>query len=288
MLFGAHVSIGGGIELSPARAAAWGCEVFQTFTRSPQGGPAPRLTSEIVQKFKAEMRRAKLGAHYIHTPYYVNFASKNNRIRYGTINVVRDELERGTLLGSAYVMTHLGSARDVGLPRGLAMTVNGLVKILRDYRGAAGLLIEIAAGSGETLGDQFEEVAAIIEATEKALQHRGVLNVCFDTQHAFASGYDLRTPEAVKTMIKQFDHAIGLERLKLSHCNDSKVPLGSHVDRHENLGHGQLGLNAFRGMINEPKLRSINLILETPRDEQGTEIKREIKLLKQFRGKRER
>src|SRR3990167_8373903 len=99
MLFGAHVSMAGGIELAPKRAADAGCEVFQTFTRSPQGGPAPKLTPDIVEKFKSEMKRLKLAEHYIHTPYYINFASEKNRIRYGSIGVVREELERGTRLG---------------------------------------------------------------------------------------------------------------------------------------------------------------------------------------------
>ncbi len=285
MYFGAHVSTAGGIDLAPARAGNWGCEVFQTFTRSPQGGPAPKLTPEILEKFKAEMKTWNLHAHYIHTPYYINFASTNNRIRHGTISVIRDELERGTLLGSQYVMTHLGSARDVGLEKGIAMTVDGLSEILKTYKGTTQLLIEIAAGSGETLGDTFEEIATIIEKTEKKLKRKNILNVCFDTEHAFASGYDLRTPEAVKVAVKKFDAVIGLERLKMSHCNDSKVELGAHVDRHENLGKGKMGLSAFKAIIAEPKLKNMHLVLETPRDDKGTVIVAELKLLKKMRGK---
>ena len=180
-------------------------------------------------------------------------------------------------------MTHLGSAKDVGLEKGMAMTVEGLVKILHGYRGTTELLIEIAAGSGETLGDTFEEIATIIERTEKMLKRKNILNVCFDTQHAFASGYDLRTTAAVRETVKKFDAVIGLKRLKLSHCNDSKTDLGSHVDRHENLGHGRLGFNAFKAIVNEPKLQRMNLILETPRDENGTEIKQELRFLKRWR-----
>lgn len=285
MLFGAHVSIAGGIELSPKRAADCGCEVFQTFTRSPQGGPAPKLTPDVVERFKNEVKKFKLAGHYIHTPYYINFASENNRIRYGSINVVREELERGTLLGSAYVMTHLGSTRDMGIKRGIAITVDGLVKVLQDYGGATELLIEISAGSGEIIGDTFEEIATIIEATEKKLKRKNVLNVCFDTQHAFASGYDIRTPKTLKETLKKFDATIGLKRLKMSHCNDSKVALGSHVDRHENIGKGHLGLAAFQAIIAEPKFKNVNLVLETPRDEKGTEIINELKVLKKLRAK---
>lgn len=283
MYVGAHVSSAGSIALAPQRAADWGCEVFQTFTRPPQGGPASKLTPEILQQFKAEMKRLKLKAHYIHTPYYINFASTNNRISFGTSAIIREELERGTLLGSTYVMTHLGSASAVGLEKGIAMTIEGMVRILKDYKGTTQLLIEIAAGSGETLGDTFEEIAAIIDGTEKKLKRKNVLGVCWDTQHAFASGYDLRTPATVKAVAKKFDEVVGLERLKMSHCNDSKVEFGKHVDRHANLGTGHLGLDAFKAIIKEPKLKNMHLILETPRDDKGTEIIKELKLLKKFR-----
>ena len=285
MFFGAHVSIAGGIDLSPQRATDFGCEIFQTFTRSPQGGSAPKLTPELVEKFKSEMKRLKLAEHYIHTPYYINFASENNRIRYGSIGVVREELERGTRLGSTYVMTHLGSAKDMGIKKGIAITIEGLAKVLQDYRGTTELLIEISAGSGEIIGDTFEEIATIIDTTEKKLKRKDALNVCFDTQHAFASGYDIRTPKAIKETLKKFDNTIGLKRLKMSHCNDSKVALGSHVDRHENIGQGFLGLNAFKAIIAEPKFKNVNLILETPRDEKGTEIIKELKILKNFEAK---
>ncbi len=283
MYFGAHVSTAGGIDLAPERANQFGCEVFQTFTRSPQGGAAPKLTPELVKRFKDEVKKYGLKAHYIHTPYYINFASANPRISKGTIGIIRDELERGTILGSQYVMTHLGSAKDVGMKKGMEMTVDGMCAILKDYKGTTELLIEISAGSGETIGDTFEEIAEVIERTEKKLKKKDILNVCFDTEHAFASGYDLRTPAAVKDTVKKFDSIIGLKRLKMSHCNDSKVEFGAHVDRHENLGKGKLGLGAFKAIIAEPKLKNMHLILETPRDAKGTEIIKEIKLLKKFR-----
>jgi len=285
MLFGAHVSSAGGIDNSPQRAADLGCEVFQTFTRSPQGGPAPKLTKEIVSKFKSEMKKYRLKEHYIHTPYYVNFASKNNKIRFDTINIVREELERGSLLGSKYVMTHLGSAKDAGQKNGLEMTIDGLIKVLNGYTGSTQLLIEIAAGSGEIMGDTFEELAAIIEGVNKKNGKQNDLNICFDTQHAFASGYDIRTPETIKATLNQFNNIVGIERLKLSHCNDSKVDIGKHVDRHTNLGEGKLGKQAFKFLVKESKLKNVNLVLETPRDEKGTEIKSEIQLLKKFRAK---
>lgn len=286
MLLGAHVSIAGGIDKAPARAAEWGCEVFQTFSRSPQGGPAPKLTPELLEIFKAEMKTHKLKEHYIHTPYYINFASTNPRIQKGTVHIIREELERGTLLGSTYVMTHLGSAREVGEEKGLEMTIAGVAEILKDYKGTTGLLLEIAAGSGATLGDTFEELSTIITGVEKKLRRKNVVNICLDTQHTFASGYDLRTPEVVKDTLKKFDDTIGLDRLKLSHCNDSKVDFGSHVDRHENIGHGKMGKKAFEAIMSNPKFKKVNLILETPHEKDGLAIKKDLATLKKIRDSR--
>ena len=283
MLLGAHVSIAGGIDNAPARAAEWGCEVFQTFSRSPQGGPAPKLTPEILDRFKSEMKLHKLKEHYIHSPYYINFASTNPRIQKGTVHIIREELERGTLLGSTYVMTHLGSAREVTEEKGIEMTIAGVAEILKDYKGSTGLLLEIAAGSGATLGDTFEEMAQIIEGAEKKLKRKNIVNICFDTQHAFASGYDLRTPEVVKATLKKFDDTIGLERLKLSHCNDSKVDLSAHVDRHDNIGHGKIGKKGFEAIIGSPKFKKVNLILETPHEKDGLAIKKDLATLKKIR-----
>ncbi|MFA5954167.1 MAG: deoxyribonuclease IV [Patescibacteria group bacterium] len=284
MYFGAHISAAGGADNVPERAAELGCEVVQFFSRSPQGGPAPELTPRIIERFKTEMRNLNLRAAYIHTPYFINFASQNNHIREGTIQIIRGELERGTLLGVEAVMTHLGSAKTIGLEKGIIMTIDGMVEILKDYRGSTKLLIEIAAGSGETLGDTFEELNAVITGVEKKLRKKDVLNVCLDTQHLFASGYDIRTPQALTKTINQFDQVIGLKKLKLFHGNDSKKDLGSHVDRHENIGKGKLGKKTFAAIIAEPRLKNTNLILETPRDDKGTEIKKELRLLKQLRG----
>lgn len=279
MLFGAHVSVAGGLENAPLNAHKIGCEVFQFFSRSPRGGPAPTLTKTIIKKFQENFKKAKQAECYIHTPYYINLASINNRIRYGSISVIREDLERGSLLGVKYVMSHLGSFKDYGKANGLKKVLESLTKILTTYRGQTQFLIEISAGSGEIIGDRFEEVAEIIKGLRGLGKYVGV---CFDTCHAFASGYDLRNQKAVDKTLKDFNNIIGLNRLKLIHINDSKTDLNSKKDRHEHIGLGKIGLEGFKVLIHHPKLKKINMVLETPDDERGN-YEMDLELLKKIR-----
>lgn len=282
MKFGAHVSIAGGIFNAPANAKKIGCEVFQLFSRSPRGGSAPVLTAEIVGQFKSAMKENKQAECYIHTPYYINLASANNRIRYGSIKVIREELERASLLSVKYVMTHLGSANDLPRNQAIKKVTEGITKILNSYNGSALFLIENSAGSGNIIGDQFEEISQIINGIPRSA--RDVCGVCLDTCHAFASGYDLRNKKAVDETLEKFDKIIGLNYLKLIHANDSKTDLGKRVDRHEHIGLGKIGLEGFRVLVNHPKLKNINMIVETPDDEKGSQ-ESDLKILKRLKNK---
>jgi deoxyribonuclease IV len=275
MKFGAHVSIAGGVQNAPLNASAIGCEVFQMFTRSPQGGPAPKLTTDVVEAFQTNCRLGKFSQWVIHTPYYINLASNSATIRSNSARVIREELERGTVLGAAYVMFHPGSAKDVGEAKGTRLVIEMMKKLLDGYSGTTELLIEISAGAGMVIGDTFEEIATILEG----VGHPDV-GVCFDTAHAFASGYDLRSKKAIDATMKRFDATIGLKRLKISHCNDSKVELSSHRDRHEHIGDGFIGRDGFKALIRHPAWKNINLYLET---EPGG-VEKDLRLLKKLRG----
>ena len=263
MKFGAHVSAAGGLWNAPINAGKLGCEVLQMFSRPPQGGKPSPITDEVAAKFKAEMKANEIERAYIHTPYFINLASKESRIVGNSIAVIREELERGSLLGCRAVMFHPGSAKDVGEEKGIAMVIDGLNQILTGYRGSCQLLIEISAGAGAVMGDTFEEIAAFIGGAKRGSD----IGVCFDTQHAFASGYDLRTDDAVGATFKRFDALIGLDKLVASHCNDSKVELNGHKDRHEHLGKGHIGLDGFRAIVANSGLKHLDLILETPMDD---------------------
>lgn len=281
MKIGAHVSAAGGIFNAPGNAAKIGCETFQVFSRSPQGGPAPKLTKEVVAKFKTEMKKHHFDEFIIHSPYYINFASTTPRIRYGSISVVRDELERGTLLGATYVVTHLGSTKDAGPKVGFHKTWRSIQRILDGYTGTAGLLMEITAGAGDLVGDSFEELAGLIAEAEGDKKLVGKVNVCLDTCHMFAAGYDLRNAEAVNETFKKFDQIVGFDRLKWIHANDSKFGLNEHKDRHEHIGLGQIGLAGFKTIIGLPALRKVNMVIETPPD--GQQIVDDIAKLKDLR-----
>jgi len=277
MLFGSHVSIAGGIENAPLNAAKIGCEVFQMFTRSPQGGPAPKITDEIVARFHANVRAN--GRHVpkewvVHTPYYINLANAEARIRQNSVRIIREELGRASLIGARYVMFHPGSASGVGETQAMPLVIEGVKTVLDDYDGTARLLIEISAGAGMVIGDRFEEVAEIIAG----VGHPD-LGVCFDTAHAFASGYDLRDKKAVDATLKIFDQTIGLARLKMFHANDSKIELGGRRDRHEHIGDGCIGKKGFTALVRHPQLQDLNFYCET--EPEGTE--KDLMTLKHLR-----
>ena len=273
MLIGCHVSIAGGVQNAPERAHDLGCECFQMFIRSPQGGKAPELTPEIINDFRLKAKSYNLKAVVVHTPYYINFASQNNRVRYGSIRVVRDELERATLLGAKYVMTHLGSAGELSEKEASEKTIEMLKKTLDGYAGSAELLIENSAGAGKIIGDDLSEIAEIINK----VNHPALVGICLDTQHSFASGYDWRDFE---NTLKKIDAEIGLEKIKLIHANDSLTEFNSKKDRHAHIGQGQIGLDAFQNIVAFAKEKNIDMILETEHEK----VKEDIELLKKLRG----
>ena len=274
MKFGAHVSSAGGLWNAPINAAAIGCEVFQFFSRPPQGGNPPPITAEVTEKFRAACAERGFDECWIHAPYIINFASTDERIRGASIRIIREELERGSALGVRGVMFHPGSAKDVTPEEALGLVANGLKSVLDGYQGDCRPLIEISAGAGRVIGSSFEEIAGILDRLDDER-----VGVCFDTAHAFASGYDLRDASAVKATFDAFDRAIGLERLALSHCNDSKVVLGARKDRHENLGTGFIGLEGFKALFAEPRLKDLSWIVETPPEFQASDVEK----LKQLR-----
>lgn len=281
MRFGAHVSAAGGLWKAGPNGKAAGCEIIQIFSRSPQMWKAKPITDGEAEKFRESMNNNNIKDVYIHSPYLINLASEKSSVRYGSSTMLRDELERGTLLDAKAMMFHPGSAHGFTRKQAIKKVIEGLDRILDGYEGTCQLLIEISAGAGEVMGDQFEEIAEFLDGAERGKE----IGVCFDTQHAFASGYDLRTKNDVSATFAHFEKTIGFKKLIASHCNDSKVEFESRKDRHEHLGHGHIGIDAFKFIVQHPKLQHIDLILETPFDGESADGSRDedFALLKKFR-----
>ena len=259
MKIGAHVSIAGGVFNAPLNAQAIGADTFQMFSRSPRGGKAPELTLEVVNQFKANLRQSGIENFYIHAPYFINLASKEKRIQHGSIQILREELERGSKLGAAGMMFHMGSAKDFGPEVSFAMVEDGLREILKGYTGKTKLLIENSAGAGEIIGADFETIGKLIKKIKNSR-----LGVCLDTCHMFASGYDFKTATALTKTLDVFDKKIGLKKLGCLHLNDSLTILNSHRDRHADIGFGEIGISAFKLLVKHPKLKHLDALLETP------------------------
>jgi deoxyribonuclease-4 len=200
---------------------------------------------------------------HIHAPYYINLASTAPRIRMASVRVLREELERGSRLGAAFVMFHPGSHTGQTYEAGAERARDAITRILDGYKGSCGLLVEISAGAGNVLGDTFEEVGDMIAGAQEM---PGFAGVCFDTCHAFASGYDFKDHEKARGTLEAFDKTIGLQWLKLTHVNDSQVALGGKRDRHEHIGKGHIGIEGLAALLGTEPFRRIDWLLET-RDE---------------------
>ena len=272
MNIGAHISIAGGIINAPERAPSLDCEIMQIFTRSPRGGKAPELTKEVIGEFKILAAKYQILNTYIHTPYYINFASLDNKIRYGSVSIVRDELERGSLIGAKYVMTHLGSAKGMTHDESIQKVIETLKKTLENYSGKTKLLLENSAGAGEIIGSSLADLKTIIDGIDS----KSIAGICLDTQHSFASGYDWRD---YKKTIARINQELGLKNIKLFHINDSLTDFNSKRDRHAHIGEGKIGAKAFQDIAAFANKNNVDMILETEHDE----VEKDINLLKSFR-----
>jgi deoxyribonuclease-4 len=264
MNFGAHVSIATGLAQAPLNSKKIGGEVFQIFSRSPRGGKAPQINKKIIKEFNCALKNNLQKRFYIHAPYFINLASKDAKIVNATIQILQQELGRATLLGAMGVVTHLGSAKDIQRKAAIKQIIASIKKILSNYSGQSLLILENAAGSGNVIASQLEELAYIIKQLPLTIKNK--VAVCLDTCHAFASGYNLSNAEQLNLFLREFEQLIGLKKLILIHANDSKGKLGSKKDRHEHIGAGFVGKQGFKTIVNHRLLKNIDCILETPND----------------------
>ena len=264
---GVHVSISGTLDQAPDRARELECDTFQMFTRNPRGWNFSKLNQDEVKEFRRKNSTYNLAPVVTHMPYLPNLSSPKKAIYNKSVKSLVAEVERCSTLGIPYVVTHLGSHLGKGQEAGLERLVAAINIAFEQNKNNVMLLLENTAGTKNSMGSTFEEIQRIIDGVEDKER----VGICLDTAHAFAAGYDIRTPNGVNATMKKFDSALGLAHLKVIHLNDSKVPLGSGRDRHEHIGLGYIGEEGFRALFKQDAVQGLPFIMETPIDERRDE-----------------
>ena len=262
LTIGCHMSVAKGFEKMGLTAVKIGANTLQFFTRNPRGSKAKELDQKDIAAFRLLMNEHHFGKILAHAPYTLNPASSNGHTREFALETLRDDLIRMESLPGNYYNFHPGSHVGGGVQTGIDLISDALNQILFPNQSTI-VLLETMAGKGSEIGGSFQELRRIIDGVE--LQEK--LGICLDTCHVSDGGYDIAG--RLDQVLEEFDHVIGLSRLKAVHLNDSLNPLGSHKDRHANIGKGSLGLEAFERMINHPVLRDLPFYLETPNDDDG-------------------
>jgi len=258
---GAHVSAEGGVQHAPARAAELDAVVLQLFTKQPSRWAEPKLDAETAEAFASERTANGILVAGAHDSYLINLSSPDRRLRAMSVRSFEAELRRCALLGLDFLVTHPGNATDGDLAAGIERNAQGIAACLEAVDGDTRVLLELTAGSGTSVGGTFENLRAILEVIPEPSRAR--VGICLDTCHAYSAGYDL--VDDYEGVWADFEDVIGVERLGLIHLNDSKHPFGSHKDRHETLGKGTLGVEPFRRIMLDDRLRGVPKVLETPK-----------------------
>jgi deoxyribonuclease IV len=261
---GAHMSVAGGLPRAVERAVVHRCESLQIFAKNASQWRGREIPAAEIREFRAKVEHAGIGPVVSHASYLINLATADRALRRQSLDAMGDEIDRAERLGLLGVVLHPGCYTAGNEADGLSLIADGLLQLLRERRrGRTMVLLEQTAGQGTALGATFEQLASIMA---KMADHRRVA-VCLDTCHLLAAGYDITTDGGYAATFRQFERLIGLERLKAFHMNDSKKPLGSRVDRHEHIGAGFVGLDAFRRIVNDRRFRDLPMMLETPKTE---------------------
>jgi len=263
MLLGAHMSIAGGAFNAILEGERLGCTTIQIFTKSSNQWKAKKLTDEELERFRAEQKRTGIKPVIAHDSYLINLGSPDAALVQKSREAFLHEMERCDLLNIPYLVTHpgahVGQGEEWGLKR-IAESIDWVHERNDDFK--VNIALEVTAGQGSSLGYKFEHLTTIIEHA----RHPERIKVCIDTCHIFAAGYDISTDEGYHKTISEFDRIIGLKSLVAIHLNDSKKPLGSHVDRHEHIGKGQIGEKPFGFFLRDKRFAKIPKLLETPKE----------------------
>jgi deoxyribonuclease-4 len=256
VLFGGHV--GGGVKAAPERAQEIGANAVQLFVQSPRAWRFPEHDPEVLAGYPERARAAGMEATFVHAIYLCNFASPDDELYEKSVSTLRSTVDTACAIEADGVVFHLGSHLGAGFEAGVDRAVPALQQVLERCSDRTWLLVENSAGTGGTIGRSLEELAVIVERTGPHPR----LGVCLDSCHLWASGYDITDPAALDETLDRFDELIGLDRLRVLHVNDSKTPLGSNRDRHENVGEGLIG-NGLSVFLGSPRLQELAAIVET-------------------------
>ncbi|MBA4371382.1 MAG: endonuclease [Thermodesulfovibrio sp.] len=258
---GVHASIAGGIDKGLERAAALGCNTLQFFSHNPRGWAIKDRDSAECAEFRRLRKDLDIVPAFIHTSYLINLAAVDRGLLKKSVAMVVEELHIADALGVEYVVLHTGSASADIPEQARKRAIEALTEVAGAGRWKAGLLLENTAGERGDTTSRLAEIAEIIDAVPRGL----IAGVCIDTCHAFAAGYELRTLSGIDSLAAEIDRYVGRKSLRLVHLNDTKGEVGSHLDRHEHIGDGKLGLEAIRYIVNHPFFADVPLILETPK-----------------------
>jgi deoxyribonuclease-4 len=281
MQLGAHESIAGGLYKAFERAQLATCDAVQIFVKSNRSWAVKPLEEDEIAQFKAKAEETGIRPVVAHTSYLLNLGTPDELLWEKSRNMLITELERCEALEVPWLVLHPGSHVGSGEKAGLERVAQGLGEVHAATPGfRARILLETTAGQGDSLGHTFEQLARIIELTPQGER----LGVCLDTCHVFAAGYELRTVEGYAATMEAFDKAIGLQRLKALHLNDSKGELGERKDRHEHIGKGHIGLEGFRNVVNDPRLAGLPGLLETPKGDDLEEDRENLRVLRSLVG----
>lgn len=259
MKIGAHVSTAGGLQTGFDRALAIGAECMQVFESAPQQWGTARLDDEQVAAFRARMEETGISPVFIHGKYLMNLASADAKIFKTSASTLRSSLNIAGRIGARGVIFHTGSHKGLGLEAVFEQVCEAATRVLDETPEDTWMIFENSAGGGGTLGSKFNELGEFLRRIDSPRA-----KVCIDTCHAFAAGYDLRTPEAVAATLAEVEREIGFGNIAAVHCNDSKADLGAGRDLHENIGEGKIGADGFRALMAVPELADVPFILEVP------------------------
>jgi deoxyribonuclease IV len=259
---GVHISIAGSLDLAVDRAKDAGCDVFQMFSHNPRGWAYQPVSPEVAETFRAKIRTTGL-IPVDHMPYLPNLASPKPEIWEKSVSALAAELDRCDTLGIPYLVTHLGHHLGDGIAGGRARVITAINTALGESKNSPMLILENTAGEKNSVGSSFEHIRGIMDGIESKKR----IGICFDTCHAFAAGYELRSKEGIAETIAQLDEQIGLKNLRVIHLNDTKGDRGSGLDRHEHIGLGFIGEEGFRHILHNKVFTSLPLICETPLDD---------------------